>query len=145
VKFSCPTLALLLLVSGCGFGGELHSFEDEGRLCLGVDESFGSLPIEADQPFFVSVFSPGCFSSSCSTLESATCQVTLDGQDLRISSFIEVRDTSARAGACTDDCHSYTARCEAPALPEGEFTVRLGDESLPLTVPTDEPPCSDYF
>ncbi len=145
-SFLAPSLLLVaLLFTGCG-GGEDVTFVDDGPLCLGVgDGVIDDNSIPPDQPFGIQVSTRGCFSSSCSELREARCQVTLDDNELIVESYLEVRDTyGSGIGACTDDCRSYVAVCTAPALPEGTYTLRHGDETLEITVPDDEPHC-EFF
>ncbi len=135
---------IISLVCGlwaCGIGQNEVSFQDEGNLCFGY--YLGS--IEVDQEIEVTVRAPGCFSSSCTSLKFAECEIIIDGDELVIYSEIVVRDRSRIEGACTTDCGIYSAKCQAPALAEGEYTVRHGEESLTLEVPFDEPHCDHGY
>jgi hypothetical protein len=132
--------------AACGLADELLEFRDEGAVCVGarVGGVTGG-PLIVDEPAPVWVTFPTCLSSSCSQIESTECEVTLEDGDLVIRSHGVVRDTRGRGGGCTDDCGFLVAECFTPALAEGTYTVRHGDETFEVVGPSDAPHCDRGF
>lgn len=71
-----------------------------------------------------------CLSSSCDTVESASCTATLSGETVTVTGEVVV----LREGdECTADCGIVTAECAMPALPDtGEIEVVVGDTTVAL-------------
>lgn len=90
---------LLALLVGCAEPEiTTRTLTDEGVVCLTGDEAV--------------VQFPGCLSSSCDTLTSATCTATLDGDDVEIHAEAVIE---SQGRECTADCGFITASCELPA------------------------------
>lgn len=121
-----------------------RSYENEGSVCLGLDHPHG-LPVDAlegDEPFPMIVGFESCLSSSCSQDLEANCEVEIDGDDIFLSSTGSYGDrTHLEGGMCTEDCRSLYADCGNLILEEGSYTVHHGDETVELTIPSDDPRC----
>jgi hypothetical protein len=71
-----------------------------------------------------------CLSSSCDTLDSATCTATISGEVVTVTGEAVVTSVGDE---CTADCGIVTAECTMPALPDtGNITVTVGDTTVPL-------------
>lgn len=127
---------------------EETTFDDEGEACLVRADSQPyedvSVTLTPDDNLSIMVFFPvGCLSSSCSDIERAECEASVDGTTIEVtSSGLLVRDTAPRA--CTDDCGIMTATCSLPDLQEGTYTIVHGDETKEVELP-GEPECSGAF
>jgi hypothetical protein len=127
-----------------GGGGEgIDNWEpatlaDQGEVCfegLGADAS-------------VTVWADTCLSSSCSRAASGTCEATLLGSTITVTSTFEWETNNGTNVPCTDDCGSITAKCEvtdaqggAAEVVAGDYTVEHGDTTTSETVPTEA--CAD--
>jgi hypothetical protein len=101
---------MLLFLLACGLtdtGVKTTTITDEGEVCLN----------DAGE---VQVHFPGCMSSSCDTLVSATCTATLvDGVvEVHAEAVIESEGTT-----CTDDCGYIVATCEMPLVEDPSTVV----------------------
>ena len=118
---------------------------NQGQACL---ETYGGAPpswvaeveplrlgFMPGRPIYVSVGLPTCL-NSCVT-GTATCDVTVSGKVILISSEGQLRDTgegydligSLRMRFCTAACFSLNARCQSAPLPAGRYEVRYGRRS----------------
>jgi len=96
------TILALWLVACNGPGaGTVTVIDNQGTAC--VDEAAGTVEIDFET----------CLSSSCDTLEGASCNATWAGDTLTVTSTGSVVSTG---GDCTADCGFATTSCE---LPEG--------------------------
>jgi len=134
-------LLTLPLIAACGLfedDPEHVTFENEGTVCLHLaddPQDFSEREIPS-----LSVTLPVCLSSSCSENPQASCEVSVDGTTITLTSTASYLDTSTAGGACTDDCGQLQATCELPELTAGEYTVTHGDETFTLEVdPAQEP------
>jgi hypothetical protein len=145
-----PGVAVLsLLWLSCDLVGTVHSFEDEGRICLypggsRAAQSFGApgepLRYEASGALDLVITMPDCLSGSCSHDERAACSAVVEGGTIRVqssASYVEQGTT------CTSDCGFLSARCSTAPLPPGTYEIRHGDTTLAITIPsTVKPPCA---
>lgn len=100
-------LAPLLLAFACQPKESTTTLTDEGTVCLN----------DAGE---IEVTFPGCLSSSCDTLLSATCSAEL------IDGVIEVHASAvihSIYGECTADCGIIQATCEMPLVEAPETVV----------------------
>ncbi|HMV67687.1 MAG TPA: hypothetical protein PKA64_12630 [Myxococcota bacterium] len=101
---------LLALLVGCAEPEiTTRTLTDEGVVCLTGDEAV--------------VQFPGCLSSSCDTVVSSSCTVTLEGDTLQVHAEATIEHQGT---ACTDDCGAITARCDAP---DGAANVSYAGET----------------
>lgn len=106
------------------------SYIDEGTVCLEVSGA----------DVTVTVTAPDCLSSSCSRNLEGTCEATVDGTTITVTSEItwEQAVESPRLG-CTDDCGAPIATCTIPGgLPDGDYTVEIGGTQQEVTLPDAE-------
>lgn len=141
------TLALSLLVAaGCDLPKfETTTFTDEGEACLVRAESqpfddFSGVLEPGDDLDILVFFPVGCLSSSCSDILETTCEASLDGDTINVSSSGRL-EQEVDPPVCTSDCGIMTARCPAPDLPAGEYEIVHGDQRTTLTLP-GEASCS---
>lgn len=80
---------------------------DEGSVCLNDSGE-------------VQVTFPGCLSSSCDTLTSTVCTVTLVDGVLEVHAEAVIE---SEGDICTDDCGIIQATCEMPLVEDPETVV----------------------
>jgi hypothetical protein len=101
-----------------------RTHESEGGLCLRSSN---------DERLAVTVVFPMCLSSSCDRVLATSCEVTLSGNELTITSHAVTQSTGAEA--CTADCGSLVARCTSTApIPPGQYRVTYGAESAEISL-----------
>ena len=93
--------ALLLLLTACADPIVTTIIEDEGTVCLDGEA--------------VVIQFPGCLSSSCDTLVSATCTADLQGSTLVVTGRAVI---DSQGEECTADCGLISATCTTPTLPD---------------------------
>lgn len=138
-------LAMCGLV-GCAGNDEppLVEVTNRGEVCLLGHEPAGSLrrTFVGGQPIEVAVGGFECLSSSCTLEQAASCETRLEGNTVWISTHASWRED--RTGVCTSDCGGAPrASCMTPPLPEGTYTFRIDDRTVPLVIPSMTPsrPC----
>jgi hypothetical protein len=106
-----------------------------GQLCLKPDGGGSGATLKVGQKLAIQVQPKGCFSSSCTQTQVATCSLEAKGDDFAAKA--EFCLGSVQGGACTADCGGgHGAECQSEVtLTEGAHTVTLGDMSLTFTVP----------
>lgn len=133
-------VAWLVFLAGCevwpgpgSFGGSgLSSWtpvsrQDVGTVCLETDGALTTATVVA----------PDCLSSSCSRSVEGDCTIALDGSDILVTSLVMWEQDNGDVG-CTDDCNEAAVSCELEGvLPDGTYTVRLGNGTQELTLPDD--------
>ena len=92
-------MILLALLAACA---TFTDYVDEGSACFADGQ--------------VTVTFPACATQSCDYVESATCTVALVDGVLEVTGSATMR---RQGTACTEECLSVTASCDAPA---GEAT-----------------------
>jgi hypothetical protein len=90
--------------------------------------------LRANATLTFGVFANGCLNKACDDKSMLQCWIEREGDTLiahsRFASFH--KDGSA----CTKDCLEVDAACETPALAPGKYTVRYGDKSFKLQIPS---------
>lgn len=107
-----------------------------------VDEGAACVAGEVGQPHDVSVDFGVCTSSSCDTVEHASCTATLEGTTLTIEATATIR---SKGNQCTLDCGAVTTSCQTPPLPAGVYTLVYGEDSVELTVPVATATCTQEW
>ncbi len=104
-------LLLLPLLAACALEPKITTttITDEGTVCLN----------DAGE---VEVTFPGCLSSSCDTLVSATCTATLEGGQILVTGEAVIE---SQGEECTADCGYIQATCEMPAVEDPTTVVFL--------------------
>lgn len=97
--------------------------------------------LTADTPVRIELRPQGCYSSSCTMVHEASCQlVSQMGDALVVDGAFCVEDTSSRMPGCTADCGGAgVASCEIGTLAEGGYSVSYGELSVLFTVPMTLP------
>lgn len=98
----------LLILAACDPAVTTATITDEGTVCLN----------DAGQ---IEVTFPGCLSSSCDTLTSATCTAELVDGLLVVHGEAVIE---SEGDVCTDDCGIIQATCASPLIEDPE-TVRF--------------------
>jgi hypothetical protein len=120
-------------IDGIGDNWEPVSWVDEGSLCL---ENQGTDVV-------VTVRAPECLSSSCSRDLGGSCEATVDGDVITLTSEVHWEQNNGVNIACTDDCGAPTVSCTIADLPDGTYTILHGAEEVEVVVPLVEP-CSVF-
>lgn len=110
-------LSFFFLLAGCEEKITTTTLTDEGSVCV---NDAGEVQVDF----------PGCLSSSCDTLVSATCTAELvDGVvEVHAEAVIE-----SQGQECTDDCGFIQATCALPAIEDPETVVlSYGGTETPL-------------
>ena len=149
MKTARMALGLIALVGlvGCssvdGVDYTLVVAVDEGTLCTFSGEPLlpgtpaaGSdlLTFEEGSQLHVTVSLDDCLSNSCDVNRKASCQVTRDGNTLRVTS--ELSYEAFHEDMCTLDCGRLVARCESAPLSAGHYEIAFGDDQYGLSVPS---------
>lgn len=131
------------MASGCLIPRlEHHEYRDRGDACLiHANADAVSAELQPGDDLEIVVFFPhGCLSSSCSDVRITTCEATLTGNEIHVSSHGVVEE-DVSANACTTDCGIMTARCNIDLDEPGDYTIVHGDQTTPITLP-GEPECA---
>ena len=101
--------ALLALLSAAGCAPEVttDTVQDKGSVC---QNDAGDIEVTF----------PGCLSSSCDTLVSATCEATLVDGVLEVTAEAVIESVGE---TCTMDCGIIQATCEMPLIEDPETVV----------------------
>ena len=144
------TVVPSLLAAGCSVipNVETTEFRDDGEACVlpadGADGADFPIAIGPEDDLVVEVFFPtGCLSSSCDEVLEASCEATVDGQRIVVTSSGTL-ERDVGASACTKDCGIMSARCELPDLDAGTYTIVHGDDEETFELP-GTPDCSGGF
>lgn len=101
------------------------SYVDEGDLCF--EDQGGDVVVR--------VTAPDCLSSSCSRDLGGSCEGTVVGDVVTLTSEVHWEQNQGPEVACTDDCGAPAVSCALPALADGTYSVALGTETVELVVP----------
>ena len=109
------------------------------KLCVrGKPVADGEL-IEVGSPITVQVYPKGCFSSSCTSIVTATCTALPGNVTTFITGQFCLTDVSA-GGACTPDCSGGGfAECEAGTWAQGTWPFSLDGTIVQVTAPSKLP------
>lgn len=108
-----------------------------GRICL--EPIAPATSLQPGAPFAVVVWPKGCFSSSCTKVVAAACDVSLPANGvLHIGAAFCLQETSGPGQACTDDCGGGgSATCQAPGLASaGAKKAEVGGWTIKFSVPS---------
>lgn len=97
-------VVVVLLGMSCEPPVDRNTFTNDGEVC--IDAAAGEAVVHVNT----------CLSSSCDTLVSSSCSVTLEGTTLTVTSEAVV---DSQGDVCTDDCGFVLIRCD---LPDGDLT-----------------------
>jgi hypothetical protein len=107
------------------------------RLCVLGDIGNAHDFLVTGHPIQVQLWPKGCFSSSCTQIVGATCDVGAEVQgEVQVSGGFCLADKSTPGGPCTADCSGgSTATCEGGAWTAGQHVVRAGNLAVTVEVP----------
>lgn len=97
--------------------------------------------LQADMPVTFGAFGPWCLNKECDALPNLQCWVEVEADNTlvlstRFSSFHKEGST------CTKGCLPIDASCDTPALAKGTYTIKHGDKTYKLQIPsTVKQPC----
>ena len=130
-------LVPLTLTLGCEKPGERPN--DDWQATSQVDAGTTCVKAKsADSKGSVSVDGDLCLSSSCSRDIVGSCDATLDGNTITVTSQFDWEENVGQYVPCTYDCVTLVAECgEVGPLPAGTYTIVHGDESKEVVVPND--------
>lgn len=112
---------------------------EPGVLCVRGTPTEDGETLEVGDVLSVSVQSKGCFSSSCTKVQTAECGIT-EGEAFEVEASFCVANTAQPGEGCTADCGSVAAKCSfGQGLSAGEHQVRLGSVVVGFQVPTKLP------
>jgi len=90
--------------------------------------------LEANAPLVFGVFPPWCVHPACDRRNMLQCWTQRDGTTLTVHTrYAGDRKDGA---ACREDCLDVDAACETPPLEPGAYTVRHGDKTYAVKVPS---------
>jgi hypothetical protein len=90
--------------------------------------------LRANSTVVFGVFGPWCLNDQCDELPMLQCSVERVGSDLIVHTryFSFHKDGSS----CTEGCLEVDSSCETPELTPGKYTVRHGDKTYELQIPS---------
>lgn len=115
-----------------------------GRICLVGEWDGGEREyFEVGAPLIVQLQPAGCISAWCNDTVIASCSIADEGRGGLYTVTGDFCTHFVDRMLC-DDCGSFSARCEAPALIAGTYTFRVAGFAslLELSVPSSGPPLS---
>jgi hypothetical protein len=138
---------------GPGFpraGWRKRVVEDEGPLCIGatyyeVDradsiEKVRKQKLQAGMPVAFETYGPGCINEACVQLPTLQCSAERDGNTLVVHS--RYNGYHKDDATCDQECRPVYTGCETPILEAGRYTVRYGEKTFQLKIPsTLKDPC----
>lgn len=137
---------LPVILGGCWPRSQriLTLFENEGMPCLftgttGYLTSDGgtSSEVRANEPLQMRVVFDQC-ESFCATIESAECEVSVQGSVLSVTSRARVSMQVGKGMTCPSACLEVFAECSVGLLPEGTYEIKLGKLSRFVEVPGND-------
>lgn len=147
MKLAILSVVMCSMLVGCD---TQVSFDNEGPVCAFASDSnpfITDTPQEfvADAPLELLVIMEGCVSSSCTSNIETSCEVSVNGSEITLTSRGSYEEAGGLQQSCTDDCLAVTATCVTPPLPAGAYTLVHGDSTMQIDVPASAPaaPCTE--
>jgi hypothetical protein len=96
--------------------------------------------LSANTKVVFGVFGPGCLNEACDARPMLQCWAEQDGHTLIVNSrFFSFHNDGS---SCDSDCLEVDSSCDTPVLKPGKYTVRHGDKTYKLQIPsTLNDPC----
>ena len=115
----------------------------QARFCVRGKSGSQGEAIAVGDPILVNVFPAGCWSSSCTKAQKATCDVQWSGgepwDNVNVGGSFCLLDTS-NGSPCTADCSGgLFATCSGGTWAAGSHTVNMGGLKLTIEVPSVVP------
>ena len=103
-------------------------------------EQVSKQTLTANAPVVFGVFPPWCLNSACDAMPALQCWVERDGDTLTVHTrFFSFHNAGAK---CESDCLDVDTACETPELPPGIYTIRHGEKTYKLKIPSSpRSPC----
>lgn len=88
----------------------------------------------ADSTVVFGAYGPGCLNKECDARPNLQCWLELEGDTIHVHTkyFSFHKDGSS----CTKDCLEVDASCETPVLKAGKYTIKHGDKTYGLQIPS---------
>ncbi len=114
---------------------EVSTFTDEGHVCL-VSEAADAAPgdLLADEPLAVRVVFDRC-ASSCARIDEATCEATVDGGVIDVTTRARLSEKIERGKICADSCLVVETTCAIGRLGAGTYRLELRAEQRLVDIP----------
>jgi hypothetical protein len=137
----------LLVIAACGGESETNDTANGGKASGGVYEPMTSTQNDdgavclSQRPdgIAIRVVFDRCLSSSCDTVEAATCNATVVDGRITVSSQLQYRGPARPDSVCTADCGRATATCGELLVPEENYLISHGSEQRELSLPSSSP------
>src|SRR5688572_29212813 len=125
VASTCRAACLVLLLA-CSSGTQDEPEEGASRFERSevVNDGVVCLRSAPNGDPSVRVIADGCYSSSCTRVVEARCDLERVGAELTVHSSFVLDQQRGKNVPCTTDCTQISADCTTPAFPTGELTVR---------------------
>lgn len=97
--------------------------------------------LAANKPVTFGAFPPSpCVNENCDQLPTLQCYIDQEGTNLIVHTMYSAYHKDG--STCTEECRDVSASCDTPALKPGTYTVRHGEKSYKLQLPsTPKSPC----
>jgi hypothetical protein len=119
--------------------------EDEAPLCVFADhtergnalflQDVREQTLGADSRVVFGTFAPGCLNEACDSAPTHQCWVENEKPSTLIVHSRLIFE-HRRGTVCTKDCHPVMAGCETEVLKAGTYTVKYGERTFSLRVPS---------
>jgi hypothetical protein len=119
--------------------------EDEVPLCVFADhtergnalflQDVREQTLGADSRVVFGTFAPGCLNEACDSAPTHQCGVENEKPSTLIVHSRLIFE-HRRGTVCTKDCHPVMAGCETEVLKAGTYTVKYGERTFSLRVPS---------
>ncbi len=136
-----PLLASAVAATGCDDDWKRTQLADQGVACLvpaeqgtAPEPNMDPDPIAVGDEVFVYVVLDPCATLQCDRVESASCEATLDGHVIRVTSRATVA-TNTDVDGCPAACLPVEATCSVGVLPAGTYTVLHAGTTRTVTLP----------
>jgi hypothetical protein len=91
--------------------------------------------LAADSEIVFGAFGPGCMNEACDARPTLQCWVDHEGDSTLV---VHARFFAEHKidGKCAENCQPVLAGCPVGPLKAGKYTVKYGDRSFPLKIPS---------
>jgi hypothetical protein len=116
---------------------DVREYTDQGSACVAPKDLAA---FQAGGELTITVTVDECI-SSCTRIEEASCEATLEGERIVVRS--EAR-WAAESGACIALCAALQAQCSVTLPSEGAYTLEHGGQERLVELPSavEEPACT---
>jgi len=90
--------------------------------------------LAADSSIAIGAYSPWCVNEACDDIPSLQCRVERDGNTLTVHS--RYWGEHKEGSSCTENCRPVIAACPTPKLEAGKYTVKHGEKTFKLKIPS---------